>query len=197
MSARRLVPSSYSTIGPFFLKPLVDGFEDLTLCNDKIARGKHILLAGRVFEEGNVGVLNAIVEIWQADANGVFAHPLDPRSAEADPGFFGWGRARTDRDGRYQFRTILPGPSREETGVRCPHINVMVLAIGLTRRLVTTAFFSDTPDAVDDPVWNCVPSRTRSRLHVARDESLDRGGVPAYRFDIVLRGENETPFFLD
>jgi hypothetical protein len=55
MSARRLVPSFYSTIGPFFLKPLVDGFEDLTLCNDKIARGKHILLAGRVVEEGNVG----------------------------------------------------------------------------------------------------------------------------------------------
>jgi protocatechuate 3,4-dioxygenase alpha subunit len=198
MSARRLVPSSYSTIGPFFLKPLVDGFEDLTLCNDKIARGEHILLAGRVVEEGNVGVQNAIVEIWQADANGVFAHPLDPRSAEADPGFFGWGRARTDQEGRYQFRTILPGPSLEENGaVRCPHINVMVLAIGLTRRLVTTAFFSDTPDPVDDPVWNCVPSRTRSRLRVARDESLDRGGVPAYRFDIVLRGENETPFFLD
>lgn len=198
MSTRRLVPSSYSTIGPFFLKPLVDGFEDLTLCNDKIARGKHILLAGRVVEEGNVGVLNAVVEIWQADADGVFAHPLDPRSAEADPGFFGWGRARTDQEGRYQFRTILPGPSLEENGaVRCPHINVMVLAIGLTRRLVTTAFFSDTPDPVDDPVWNCVPSRTRSRLRVARDESLDRGGVPAYRFDIVLRGENETPFFLD
>jgi protocatechuate 3,4-dioxygenase alpha subunit len=198
MSARRLVPSSYSTIGPFFLKPLVDGFEDLTLCNDKIARGKHILLAGRVVEEGNVGVLNAVVEIWQADADGVFAHPLDPRSAEADPGFFGWGRVRTDQEGRYQFRTILPGPSLEENGaVRCPHINVMVLAIGLTRRLVTTAFFSDTPDPVDDPVWNCVPSRTRSRLRVARDESLDRGGVPAYRFDIVLRGENETPFFLD
>jgi len=198
MSASRLVPSSYSTIGPFFLKPLVDGFEDLTLCNDKVARGKHILLAGRVVEEGNVGVLNAVVEIWQADANGVFAHPLDPRSAEADPGFFGWGRARTDQEGRYQFRTILPGPSREENGaVRCPHINVMVLAIGLTRRMVTTAFFSDKPDPVDDPVWNCVPSRTRSRLRVARDESLDRGGVPAYRFDIVLRGENETPFFLD
>lgn len=193
-----MVPSSYSTIGPFFLKPLVDGFEDLTLCNDKIARGKHILLAGRVVEEGNLGVLNAIVEIWQADANGVFAHPLDPRSAEADPGFFGWGRARTDRDGRYQFRTIVPGPSQEENGaVRCPHINVMVLAIGLTRRLVTTAFFPDTPDPVDDPVWNCVPSAKRSRLGVARDESLDRGGVPAYRFDIVLRGENETPFFLD
>jgi protocatechuate 3,4-dioxygenase alpha subunit len=198
MSARRLVPSSYSTIGPFFLKPLVDGFEDLTICNDKTARGKHILLAGRVVEEGKVGVPNAIVEIWQADANGVFAHPLDPRSAEADPGFFGWGRARTDRDGRYQFRTILPGPSREENGaLRCPHINVMVLAIGLTRRLVTTAFFSEVPDPVDDPVWNCVPRATRSRLRVARDESLDRGGVPAYRFDIVLRGENETPFFLD
>jgi protocatechuate 3,4-dioxygenase alpha subunit len=139
------------------------------------------------------------VEIWQADANGVFAHPLDPRSAEGGSGLLRLGpRAYRSGRGRYQFRTILPDPSREENGaVRCPHINVMVLAVGLTRRLVTTTFFSDTPDPLDDPVWNSVPSATRSRLKVARDESLDRGGVPAYRFDIVLRGENETPFFLD
>jgi protocatechuate 3,4-dioxygenase beta subunit len=74
----------------------------------------------------------------------------------------------------------------------------MVLAIGLTRRLVTTIFFSDTPDAVDDPVLNCVADReTRRRLFAMRDQTLDAGGLPAYRFDLVLRGENETPFFLD
>ena len=194
-----MIPSPFSTIGPFFLKPLVDDCEDLTRWNGKSARGQQILLAGRLVEEGGAPVRNAIIEIWQADANGVFPHPLDPRCAEADPGFFGWGRARTDQDGRYQFRTILPGGSREESGVtRCPHINVMVLAIGLTRRLVTTAFFSDTPGSVEDPVLNCVPAGpTRTRLFAVRDASFDSGGTPGYRFDIVLRGENETPFFLD
>lgn len=194
-----MIPSPFSTIGPFFLKPLVDDCDDLTRWNGKSARGQQILLAGRLVEEGGAPVLNAIIEIWQADANGVFPHRLDPRCAEADPGFFGWGRARTDQDGRYQFRTILPGGSREESGVtRCPHINVMVLAIGLTRRLVTTAFFSDTPGSVEDPVLNCVPAGpTRTRLFAVRDASFDSGGTPGYRFDIVLRGENETPFFLD
>ena len=194
-----MIPSPFSTIGPFFLKPLVDDCEDLTRWNGKSARGQQILLAGRLLEEGGAPVRNAIIEIWQADANGVFPHPLDPRCAEADPGFFGWGRARTDKDGRYQFRTIVPGGSREQNGVtRCPHINVMVLAIGLTRRLVTTTFFSATPGSVEDPVLHCVPAGpARARLFAVRDATLDSGGTPAYRFDIVLRGENETPFFLD
>lgn len=199
MSQRPLTPSPFSTIGPFFLKPLIDGCEDLTQRDGKSAQGQHILLAGRVVEEGSAPVLNSIIELWQPDSQGVFRHPLDPRSAEADPGFFGWGRARTNAQGEYRFRTVMPGGSREGNGlVRCPHINVMVLAIGLTRRLVTTAFFADRPDAVDDPVLNCVSDgAARRRLFAARDSALDSGGIPAYRFDIVLRGEHETPFFLD
>ena len=197
MSAHSMLPSPFSTIGPFFLKPLVDGCADLTQSNGRTARGQHIRLAGRLVEEGGAPVLNAILEIWQADAAGVFRHPLDPRSAEADPGFGGWGRARTDKDGRYEFRSIIPGPSREENGIlRCPHINLMVLAIGLTRRLVTTIFFADAPDTVDDPVLNCVPDRAARRRLFAVSEGSSNG-LSAYRFDIVLRGENETPFFLD
>ena len=194
-----MIPSSYSTIGPFYLKPLIDGCEDLTQLEGQRARGQHILLMGRVVEEGSKPVLNSVLEIWQPDANGVFRHPLDPRSSEADPGFCGWGRARSDKDGLYQFRTVLPGSSREEGGaVRCPHINLMVLAIGLTRRLVTTVFFSDSPGSVNDPVLNCVADASaRGRLFARRDQALDSGGIPAYRFDIILRGDNETPFFLD
>jgi protocatechuate 3,4-dioxygenase alpha subunit len=194
-----MIPSSYSTIGPFYLKPLIDGCEDLTGLEGRRANGQHILLAGRVVEEGNKPVLNSVLEIWQADANGVFRHPLDPRASEADPGFCGWGRARSDKDGQYQFRTVLPGSSREEGGVlRCPHINLMVLAIGLTRRLVTTVFFSDSPGSVSDPVLNCVTDASaRRRLFAVRDPALDSADLPAYRFDIVLRGENETPFFRD
>ncbi len=189
-----MIPSPYSTIGPFYLKPLIDGLDDLTTVEGRQARGQKILLAGRLVEEGNRPVFNAVLEIWQPDANGVFRHPLDPRSDDADPGFSGWGRTRTDKDGLYQFRTILPGASREENGlIRCPHINLTVLAIGLTRRLVTTVFFADSPDAVDDPVLKCVGDPlARRRLFAVRDRDSD-----AYRFDIVLRGDNETPFFLD
>ena len=74
----------------------------------------------------------------------------------------------------------------------------MVLAIGLTRRLVTTAFFGGVPDSIKDPVLNCIAeAAVRRRLFASRDPALDMQGIPAYRFDIVLRGENETPFFLD
>ncbi len=194
-----MIPSPYSTIGPFYLKPLIDGCGDLTQVSGRRAQGQHILLGGRVVEEGNSPVLNAVLEIWQPDANGVFRHPLDPRSTQADPGFFGWGRVRTDKDGRFLFRTVLPGASREENGaVRCPHINLMVLAIGLTRRLVTTVFFGDPSHGVNDPVLNCVADpAARRRLFAGRDAALDEAEIPAYRFDIVLHGENETPFFLD
>jgi protocatechuate 3,4-dioxygenase beta subunit len=93
---------------------------------------------------------------------------------------------------------VKPGASREEDGtLRCPHANVMILAIGITRNLVTTVFFSDTPDAVSDPVLDCVPKPDRRKLFAVRDPSLDTDGLPGYRFDLILRGENETPFFLD
>jgi protocatechuate 3,4-dioxygenase alpha subunit len=186
-------PSPYCTIGPFFPTQFADDCGDLTQFDGKTARGQHILLTGRVVAAGNTPVRNAILEIWQADANGIFGHPLDPRWSEADPGFFGWGRARTDPQGRYQFRTVMPGSYSE----RRPHINLMVLAIGLTRRLVTTVFFADSARDVEDPVLSCVPDAGRSRLFAMRDEGLDVRGVAGYRFDIVLRGENETPFFLD
>jgi protocatechuate 3,4-dioxygenase alpha subunit len=182
-------PSPYCTIGPFFPGAFVASCEDLTSFQGKQALGQHIVLTGRVLEEGNRPILNAIVEIWQPDANGIFRHPLDPRIREADPGFFGWGRARTDADGRYSFRTVMPGGRG-----RCPHLNLMILAIGLTRRLVTTVFFAETPAAVRDPVLDCVGDPTVRGRMLARREAAD---VPTYRFDIVTRGESETPFFVD
>ena len=191
-------PSPYCTIGPFFPFEFVDCFTDLTQFEGRQARGQHIVLAGRVVEEGNLPTVNVILEIWQPDAGGVFRHPLDPRFADADPGFFGWGRTRTDAQGRYTFRSVMPGSYVENGVARCPHMNLMVLAIGLTRRLVTTVFFADSPDGVNDPVLNCVSDpAARRRLFATRDPSLDAGPIPGYRFDLILRGGNETPFFLD
>ncbi len=193
--------SPYCTIGPFFPGGFVAGCEDLTSFQGKRAQGQHILFTGRVVEEGNRPILNAIVEIWQPDANGVFRHPLDPRVQQADPGFFGWGRARTDADGRYAFRTVMPGASHGNAGgeARWPHLNLMILAIGLTRRLVTTVFFAETPASVRDPVLNCVADPSVRRRMLARLETEGSGtaDVPVYRYDIVTRGESETPFFVD
>jgi protocatechuate 3,4-dioxygenase alpha subunit len=193
------VVSPYCTIGPFFPFDFVDDCNDLTEFEGRRAAGQHIWLAGTVVEGGGVPTANTLLELWQPDARGVFRHSLDPRHSEIDPGFFGWGRARTDAQGFYRFRTVLPGPSRELDGtLRCAHANLAVLAIGLTRRLVTTIFFSDRRETAEDPVLSCVtdPMR-RQRLFARRDEALDSRDLPGYRFDIVLRGEDETPFFVD
>ena len=193
------VVSPYSTIGPFFPFDFVDDCNDLTEFEGRKASGQHIWLGGTVVEEGNVPTGNTVLELWQPDARGVFRHPLDPRLSELDAGFFGWGRARTDGQGFYRFRTVLPGQSRELDGtLRCAHANLTILAIGLTRRLVTTIFFSEKPEQEQDPVLSCVPDPLRrERLFARRDQTLASGGLPGYRFDIVLRGENETPFFVD
>jgi protocatechuate 3,4-dioxygenase, alpha subunit len=174
-----MIVSPFCTIGPFFPFEFADELSDLT----KGAQGEPITITGRVLEEGGGPTRNSIVEIWQPDTYGILNHPSDPRYAQRDPGFRGFGRARTEADGSYILRTIMPGASPE----RAPHVNAMILAIGLTRRLVTTIFFSEAPD----PVLNCVPVERRSLL-VARKQPDG-----TYRFDFILRGVGETPFFLD
>lgn len=178
-----MIVSPYCTIGPFFPASFVEGCDDLTRYRGGTARGQHIVLSGRVLQEGGDPTRNTILEIWQPDANGIFRN-----CGGVDPGFAGWGRARTDAEGWYKIRTVVPGGYAG----RCPHANLMILAIGLTRRLVTTAFFADNPDSVRDPVLDCVTDAAARKRLFAQRESAE-----AYRFDIVLRGENETPFFVD
>jgi len=191
--------SPYCTIGPFFPGAFVTGCEDLTTFQGRRAAGQHIILTGRVLEEGNRPILNAIVEIWQPDAHGVFRHPLDPCAEEADPGFYGWGRSRTDAEGRYSFRTVMPGVSDHAGNPRRPHVNLMILAIGLTRRLVTTVFFEQTDSAMRDPVLESVADPSARARMLARQQARENGAgaVPVYRYDVVTRGEDETPFFVD
>ncbi len=178
-----MIVSPISTIGPYFPFEFADDMCDLTSLNGVAAKGEHITITGRLLEEGGAPTLNSIVEIWQPDAAGILRHPSDPRFAQADPGFRGLGRARTMADGTFTLRTVIPGAGNG----RAPHINVSVMAIGLTWRYVTTLFFSDAPD----PVLDCVPEARRSLL-IAKKQ-----GDGTYRFDIQLRGENETPFFCD
>lgn len=177
------------TTGPYFPVEFSDGSEDLTHREGHTAQGQHIILAGRVLERGGVPTRNMVVEIWQADAQGVFRHPLDPRAEDCDPGFWGWGRARTNKDGWYWLRTVIPGRSEG----RIEHINLAVLGIGLTRRLVSTIFFNEAAD----PILDCVAPSRRHLLIAHRDQSLDGENASGYHFDIALYGDAETPFFLD
>ena len=177
------IPTGEATIGPFFPPRYVDeGANDLTVFEGRKAKGETIEIHGRVMQEDGSALENLIVEIWQPDAGGVFRHPADPRHAQADPDFLGWGRAATDARGGYRFRTIRPGAPEG----RLAHVNFMVMFSGLMRILKTTMFFGEGPD----PVLDAVKVSRKKLLVAVKKENI-------FNFDIRLRGENETPFFDD
>lgn len=195
-----LAPTSQHTIGPFFPRTFFQpGDNDLTIVAQGAPpsrRGETILLRGRVTRADDLPCVNQILEAWQADAAGRFNHPLDPERHLADPDFLGWGRAWTDADGHYEFRTVLPGGYAEAGGRRAPHVNLTVMGAGLMRRVQTTMFFPGFPaENAADPVFTLVPASRRIRLVAVPDDMAD--GLRAFRFDIRLRGdaEEETPFF--
>jgi len=181
-----LPPTPSQTIGPFFAVglPWPDGPE-------VVADGSPgaCWIGGRVLDGAGDPVPDALVETWQADPQGRFAHPDDPRGP-ADPGFRGFGRCPTDAEGRWAVRTVKPGPlPAPGGGVEAPHLNVSVFARGLLGRLVTRVYFPDEPEAnAADPLLGSIPDpAVRARLVAVADG--DR-----LRFDIHLQGDQETPF---
>ncbi|BDG70698.1 protocatechuate 3,4-dioxygenase subunit alpha [Roseomonas fluvialis] len=182
-----MLPTSQQTIGPFFPRGFIGPADnDLTRISadaTPTTQGEAIILRGTVTRVGGVPCVNAILEMWQADAAGRF---------NADPSFLGWGRTFTDAEGHYAFRTIIPGGFTDATGARAPHANITVMGAGLMRRVLTTVFFPGS-DTAQDPVMAAVPTALRPLL-VAEPARREKG-VRCFRFDIRLRGENETPFF--
>ena len=204
----KLFATPSATVGPFFPTHYFGAVDnDLTVATaepgatTQRAAGHKVYIGGYVYEAERMPRWNGIIEIWQADASGHFAHPNDPGHAKADPNFMGWGRRATEDDGYYDFITVRPGSYEDPlTGTtRAPHINVSIMSSCLMRRLVTTFFFPDEPLNAGDPVFNAIPDpRVRERI-VLKPAMLHRApaGATTYRLDIVLQGEDETPFFLD
>lgn len=183
-----MIPTGEATIGPFFPPRYVDaGANDLTQVEGRAAVGEAIEIHGCVRQEDGAPLENLVLEIWQADAKGIYRHPADPRQREADPNFLGWGRAASDKDGNYRFHTVRPGAAAG----RARHVNFMVMFSGLMRILKTTMFFEGEKANDADPVLMAVPAARRALL-VARQEAPGK-----VRFDLKLRGAHETPFFDD
>lgn len=192
-----MLPQSPSqTVGPFFHYGLTLGGENL-LVNDR-TQGEHIYIEGQVLDGDGQPVPDAMVEIWQADANGHFNHPADPGQSKADPFFAGFGRSETVKEGRlgsasgFSFKTIKPGVIASEDQKQAPHIAVHVFARGMLIHALTRIYFSDESANQNDPVLLSVPEARRQTL-IAQRQNVQ--GLPTYRFDIHLQGEQETVFF--
>ncbi len=175
------------TVGPFFRIGLNYEETDNNLVQELTA-GERIKITGMVLDGDGQPVPDAMVEIWQPDANGIYNHPADPLQAQADPHFRGFGRAENREGGVYEFKTVKPG-SRDGSA---PYINVQVFARGMLIHAMTRIYFGDEPANEDDPVLNAVAEDRRITL-IASPEHAD--GSSVYRFDIRLQGDSETVFF--
>ena len=200
-SAVRIVTPS-QTIGPFFALDLVAGSEGEVGRRDPQgapAQGEPIAVGGRVLDQDGNPVRKALLEVWQANHWGKYEHPDDITDAPLDPNFKGWGRVLTDSNGRYRFRTIKPGAYPNpgyDNWMRPPHIHFSIFAAGLLQRLITQLYFPGEPLNDIDPILNGIEDLDARAVLIARNAGTTPDGVE-YRFDIVLRGRGETPFFVD
>jgi protocatechuate 3,4-dioxygenase alpha subunit len=176
------------TVGPFFAV-LVPDRGTLVMVTDQTP-GRRIAVEGSVRDGVGQPVPDALVEIWQANAEGHCNHPDDRRRTGPDATFDGFGRTQTDAAGRFLIETITPGAVPGPAGApQAPHLAVGLFARGLLGRLVTRIYFADDPANAHDPILSCVPADRRPTL------IAERCGKGRYRFEIVLQGPCETVFF--
>ena len=171
---------------------------DLTAQGAAMPIGERIIVAGRVTDENGHPVPNTLLEIWQANAAGRYHHPNDTRDVALDPNFTGGGRAVTDEDGWYRFVTIRPGCypwNNHENAWRPAHIHFSLFGPSFVTRLVTQMYFQADPLLEYDPIYLQVPEKYRHLMISKFDYKITDHVIGlGYRFDIVLRGRNRTPF---
>ena len=186
------------TVGPFFKYGLTpngayewnDAFTNNLVTSD--ASGDRIRVEGRLFDGDGQPVSDAMLEIWQADAQGRFSDPQDQR-ALPNSTFRGFGRCGTDPNGVFIFDTIKPGMVPDPEGQpQAPHLLLAIFARGMLLQLYTRIYLAGEAANAADPVLALVPSDRRGTLIAVREPGA---GNAVYRFDIHLQGDNETVFF--
>ena len=185
-----LPTTSSQTIGPFghigFAWLVIDNLVGAGVAGEKV------VVEGRVVDGDGKSVGDAVIEIWQANEHGRYAHPEDTQDKPLEPGFKGFGRVETDDDGRFAFTTIKPGPGPAlGNALQAPHLNVTIFMRGMLKHLWTRIYFPGDATNVDDPVLAIVPAGRRDTL-VAKPIA---GRAGTLRWDVVLQGEGETVFF--
>ena len=199
-----LKESASQTAGPYVhigLAPKQAGFDifEKNFSNVLVTsetQGERIAIEGRVIDGSGTPVRDVLIEIWQANAAGAYAHPADRQGKPLDKTFRGWGRGCSDFEtGVYRFETVKPGAAMGRNGrPMAPHINLWIVARGINIGLNTRLYFSDEADAnAKDPVLNLIEWEVRRKTLIAQRE--ERDGEVVYRFDIHLQGDNETVFF--
>jgi len=177
------------TEGPFFpIRPQSDTDADMTLIegHTEHALGEVVEISGRVLDEDGNAVADALVDIWQANTHGRYAHEADPNPAPLDENFQGWAQLKTDADGRYRVKTIKPGAYPVMDGwSRPPHIHFKVARRGF-HELTTQMYFAGDPLNDVDRLLQSVPEGERGMLVVDFKPSSEPS-VAQGRFDLVLR----------
>jgi protocatechuate 3,4-dioxygenase beta subunit len=170
---------------------------DLTRQHDGAPLGERIIVHGRVIDADGHPLPDTLVEVWQANASGRYAHAQDRHPAPLDPNFTGFGRCLTDSGGGYRLVTIKPGayPWRNHHNAwRAAHIHFSLFGRAFAQRLITQMYFPGDPLFDQDPIYNAVPEVARPRLISSFDlDATEPEWALAYRFDIVLRGKDSTP----
>jgi protocatechuate 3,4-dioxygenase alpha subunit len=185
-----LQATSSQTIGPYLHIGLT------WLVTDNLVgagtSGERITVEGRIFDGNGKPVDDAIIEIWQANGHGRYAHPGDTQDKPLEPGFKGFGRVPTGDDGVFRFTTIKPGRvPAPGGGQQAPHLNVTIFMRGLVKHVITRIYFPGDPANAGDAVLQSVPAERRGTL-VATPIS---GRTGALAWNVILQGKGETVFF--
>ena len=195
-----IIPQTLSEItGPAYPYGRIEATDnDLTRQHAGEPLGERIIVEGRVLDEDGRPIPKTLVEVWQANAAGRYAHRVDEHAAPLDPNFSGAGRTITDDQGRYRFVTIKPGayPWRNHDNAWRPaHIHFSLFGTSFLSRLITQMYFPGDPLMPFDPILNCIPDEhARQRLVAKFDLNVTQPEwALGFTFDIVLRGSQATP----
>ena len=189
MATIKHITTPLQTVGPY----LHIGLDWLTTSNlvTPDTEGQHIVVQGRLLDADEQPIPDGMIEIWQANAHGKYAHPDDHQAQPLTKNFKGFGRMSTDEQGGFRFSTIKPGAVPHHDGsLQSSHIMVQVFARGLIKQLVTRVYFPED-DHSHDLVLNHVPLERRHTLIATAEDAQST----ILNWNIALGGENETVFF--
>jgi protocatechuate 3,4-dioxygenase alpha subunit len=182
--------TTWQTVGPYFRIGLERLFaHDIA---GECAQEERVFVHGRVVDGAGLPIPDAVVEVWQANTAGKYAHPEDTQDKPIEQGFRGFGRIPTDDEGNFRFSTIKPGPVPGPGNIdQSPHLVITVVMRGLLRGLVTRAYFPTEPQLATDPILQLVDPARRSTLILQPSPEQAR----LFHWEIRVQGDGETVFF--